>query len=251
MKFVFLGDSITEGIGSKKINYVTQLQESIGSEHRFINLAKTGTTIKYANTLTKIILEKEPDFIIVMYGSVDAQIRADLSKNRMGICDLIPKRYKIGGMLDPRAFYSHKWYRVIPDHIDNWIRKILKKVVLMTQGKVQWVDIDTFRSQYELFLQNLPKNCSVILLSTVFIDDNYFLGSSIEYEKFNLAIMELSQKYNCKYVDLYNGLKESVSLHGWEMYYSHDHFHPNIEGYRYISGRISEVIQGDYSSYVS
>lgn len=43
-----LGDSITQGLGSKKINFTDELACLLGSNYEIVNLAQTGTTIEYA-----------------------------------------------------------------------------------------------------------------------------------------------------------------------------------------------------------
>ena len=62
MKIVLLGDSITQGIGKLKINYIH-------------NLALTGTTVKYAMGLLEKIQEISPNIVIITYGTVDLQVR--------------------------------------------------------------------------------------------------------------------------------------------------------------------------------
>lgn len=239
MKCVVLGDSISEGIGKKKINYVNDLQKE--TNYEFINLAKTGTTIVYANNLINEIINYGPDIAIIMYGSVDAQIRPNIDKNKYNIKKFIPNRYLQKGMLDERAFYSKKIYRIIPDKIDNFIRKILKKIVVLTQGTIQLVPINQFTNIYTNFIKTLKKkNIKPILISTVFIDDKYFLNSSIEYEKYNNVIKKIAAKEKCIFIDLYNELKNSKEIHGWDMYFSKDHFHPNERGYKFIADNISK-----------
>lgn len=43
-----LGDSITQGLGSKKLNFTGVLAKLLGKNYRIVNLAYTGTTISYA-----------------------------------------------------------------------------------------------------------------------------------------------------------------------------------------------------------
>lgn len=200
MKVVVLGDSISEGIGSKKVNYIPYCEEMLAGKCVFTNMAKTGSTIQYpCDHLSEIINEK-PEICVIMYGNVDAQIRA----NRFKIQHLLPKRYRVGGMLDPRAFYSSKWYKRIVNHIDNAFRFVLKRWVIFLQGTIQLVDINTFRECYELLLKELLNNGSIpLLVSTVYLDDSYFLGSSHEYEKYNQCIKDLSTRYCCQYIDIF------------------------------------------------
>ena len=105
IKIVLLGDSITQGIGSRKINYEDMLIKYLhtqGIKSEIVNLALTGTTIEYALSLMPKIEEENPDYIIIMYGSVDLQVRPNMDTNKWGILSLTPKRYKnIKGMLNP------------------------------------------------------------------------------------------------------------------------------------------------------
>lgn len=43
-----LGDSITQGLGSKKVNFTGELAKLLGRSYKIVNLAYTGTTINYA-----------------------------------------------------------------------------------------------------------------------------------------------------------------------------------------------------------
>lgn len=245
MKYIIMGDSISEGIGSKKMNYESTLLQYCPKIHLIKNYAKTGTTIEYANKIVDEVIECQPDIAIIMYGCVDAQIRPNLEKNKYGICSLIPRRYKIGGMLSPRAFYSKKWYRYIPDRIDNLIRFFLNRIVLFTQGTVQWIPIQQFENLYREFVSEM-KRAGIkkrILVSTVYIDDHYFFNSSREYEKYNTVIQKIAIETNSQYVDIYYKLKRSVACDGWDTYYSHDHFHPNENGYKLIANSLAEAIK--------
>ena len=92
MKVVVLGDSISEGIGSKKMNYISSCERILGKQYVFTNMAKTGSTINYPCEHLSEIINENPDICVIMYGSVDAQIRA----NRFKIKHLLPKHYRAG-----------------------------------------------------------------------------------------------------------------------------------------------------------
>ena len=119
IKVILLGDSITQGIGSRQINYEELLKEYLserGVESNITNLALTGTTVEYALKQISKIQEINPDYIIIMYGSVDLQLRPNMETNKWGILSLTPKRYKnIKGMLNPRPFMSSRKSRYILD----------------------------------------------------------------------------------------------------------------------------------------
>lgn len=243
MKCIIMGDSISEGIGSRRINYEASLLSYCPKIQNIINMAKTGSTIMYGQSILKNVIAESPDIVIIMYGSVDAQIRANIHRNRFGVCNLIPKRYRIGGMLDPRAFYSKKWYRILPDRLDNIFRYILKKLVLLTQGKTQLISLSNFKDSYDYILHLLSNNdIKIIAVSTMYIDDKYFLHSSSQYEIYNSIIANIAEKYGANYVDLYNITKWNTEQYGWNKLYSHDHFHPNEDGYKLIARAIAEFI---------
>ena len=100
MKILLLGDSITQGIGKKSINY-QMVMENKYKNLEFINLAKSGSTIEYvAQNLDEIAQKgKDCNLAIIMYGSVDARIRPDTDKNRFYLWSLVPKHYRKNGMM--------------------------------------------------------------------------------------------------------------------------------------------------------
>lgn len=233
MKVVLLGDSITQGLGSKKINFSKYLQ-SLLKESEIINLALTGTTIMYAMDLVPEIEKINPDYVVILYGNVDAQLRP----NRAGkVFKYLPKRFKLnnGSMLSPRPFYSHIWYKKMIQKIENILRLCFRKIIFCVDGSEQWVNIGQYEKNYNSLCKDLVKRkIGLILCSNVFLDEKYFPGSQSEYQKYNEIIFQMSKKYNAKYIDLYSAFMEKVQRDGWRKSYNYDHFHPNEYGYKLI-----------------
>lgn len=243
-KVALLGDSITQGIGSKKVNYVEPLQKELGDDYIIKNFAHTGTTINYAINMLEKLNEFSPDIIIVMYGNVDAQIRPNIYNNNIW-CNIIPKRYKLNGMLDPRPFYSKKWYRYLPDRLDNMNRRIIRKYVEKTQGTCQWVSLEEFKEKYNLFLKNIDnKNAKIYLCSMIKLNEKYYKGCNEEYKRYNSEIYKLAKKYNHTYVDLYGYMEKVLNNYKWNEIYYFDHYHPNSKGYELIATLLSTHIKG-------
>ena len=239
------GDSITQGLGSKKVNFSKELGELLGSSYRIVNLAQTGTTIEYG---LEALREHVPDNItgdsiaLILYGNVDAQIRP----NRKGrVFPYIPKRYQLNGMLMPRPFYSKSIRKRIWQHIDNCLRSMFARLIRLVDGCEQWVPRDLFIDCYAELLAALDqRGIQAILCSCVYIDDALFPGSLIEYERFNQAIYELACDFDLQYVDLFNLLRESVDKLGWDGCYNKDHFHPNGPGYEIMARALEgEIIR--------
>ena len=252
IKIVLLGDSITQGIGSYQLNYEKMLSAylaRIGIESQITNLALTGTTIEYGVKQISQIQKINPDYIIIMYGSVDVQMRPNIETNKWGILSLTPKRYKnIKGMLNPRPFMSSRKSRYILDCIDNLYRRIWKKVVIATQGMMQYLSEEQFEHTYMELLHEL-QNYNVICTSTMFIDDKIYTGKTVEnYETANRFIKSFSLKNTnvIGYADLYNIQKDIVSQEGsYDKIFCKDHFHPNENGYQKIADALGAIIESD------
>lgn len=245
-----LGDSITEGLGSKKVNFTDELSYLLGQDCKVVNLACTGTTIDYAHRLLRGNLldcrGNDETFCVILYGNVDAQIRP----NREGKAfQHIPKRYRGGGMLMPRPFYSHDLRKSVGQHMDNIVRRLLTRFIKLVDGEEQWVHIAAFTSYYaELVESLLRQGICPILCSCIYIDEKLFPKSPRQYELYNEQIRIIAHNRRRPYIDLYASLSERVSLDGWDAIYNKDHFHPNGEGYRLIAERIAGIIGHDRQS---
>lgn len=243
-KIILLGDSITQGLGSRKVNFTQTLQDKLENCFVVENMALTGTTILYAKKILNSIISRNPDYVIILYGNVDAQIRP----NRQGaVFPHIPERFRKNGMLMPRPFYSHTFLKMMGQKIDNILRKLFSEIIYKIDGSEQWVDKELFKETYDYVVQKLLDSGSqVVTCSTVFIDDIMFPGSLNQYMIFNREIADISEKYQCAFIDLYNSLAKVVQKSGWEAYYNYDHFHPNTGGYELISSILAGQIQHDH-----
>ena len=241
MKVLLLGDSITAGLGSKKINFTSLLKRKILNS-TIINFAKTGTTIDYVLENYKQIDEFDFDYVILLYGSVDAQIRPNQNGK---FYNLLPKRFKSnnGSMLSPRPFYSKNFFKHLFQIIENFFRKLFRNLVILIDGTEQWVKIDDFEKKYsDVCYYFKEKNKKVICCSCFYIDDKYFKGSTSEYLKYNECIKKIAKKNKIKYIDFYSKFKDDVEKNGWKKSFNHDHFHPNENGYEYISTVLAKEI---------
>lgn len=216
-KVVLLGDSITQGLGSKKINFTQELQEQLGNGYLIDNMAFTGTTIHYAEKILPEVMEKHPEYVVIVYGNVDAQIRPCRTGH---IFSHLPKRFQGSGMLMPRPFYSHTWYKRIGQKIENMLRKICSKLIYAVDGTEQWVPLGEFQEAYQNLVKELKK-CKIkpIVCSTVYIDETIFPGSLTQYKLFNSKIEDISNVEKIPYLDLFSPLKDAVDDAGWNSVY--------------------------------
>ena len=222
---ILLGDSITQGLGSKKINFTEKLSDLLGDCFTVKNMALTGTTILYAKELLPKIIAEHPDYVVIVYGNVDAQIRPS---QKGKIFPRIPKRFQHNGMLMPRPFYSHCWWKRAGQRIDNSLRYFFSRLIYAIDGSEQWVSLPEFVPAYRGVISELKKTgCQVIACST---DNNKFPGSLAEYDHFNHEILSLAKREKISHLDIYSPLKSNVLKLGWDKIYCYDHFHPNMGG---------------------
>lgn len=242
MKIAILGDSISQGLGSKLYNYCEDLKINLEKEN-FIsinikNFAYSGTTIFYPNEIVKDIIEFNPDIVLSFYGNVDGMIRPKTT-GKVNFYSLLPKRYKKNGMLDPRPFFSSNWKRRIFEYIDSYIRYNLKKILLKLQGGYCWVELDSFYLQYQKLLNKLNNgNRLFFLVSTVIVDEYYFPGTNKSYDSYNSIIENLCDNERIFYINL----KDELAKYTWSEVFGNDHFHPNQNGYKIIANYFSSII---------
>lgn len=239
-----LGDSITQGLGSKQMNFSKELERLIGESYEVKNLAYTGTTIGYALELLNggeiSVIPNRDSICVILYGNVDAQIRP----NRKGLVfPHIPKRYQGGGMLMPRPFYSKSFKKHLGQVFDNTSRKVLSSIIKAVDGTEQWVSIDSFTRQYEQLLDQLQAmRMKLIPCSCVYIDERLFPGTPRQYELFDGRIEHLASERNLPFVDFFSLFKARVESDGWDSVYNKDHFHPNSAGYELMAETIAAKI---------
>lgn len=239
-KIIVLGDSISEGIGSKKVNYTDILKSKI-NEIEIKNLALTGTTIKYGLDLIEQIVKFNPKYVIIFYGNVDAMPRVNIN-SKLNLYRFLPKRYKQNGMLNPRALFTSKKPNVYLQKVDSIMRTNLNKILIKIQGYYQWVDIQEFEVLYDLLINKIISSCydtKIITISTVPMEDRLFPFANIEYKKYNYVIKKLSDKYNLQYIDLFNKLKDVNK----DKIFLADKFHPNEQGYYVIAEQIINCLE--------
>ena len=238
-----LGDSITQGLGSKKVNFTGELSRLLGESYEVVNLAYTGTMIDYALQLLEddiVRFKREGDVCVVLYGNVDAQIRPSRTGHMFSH---IPKRFQGGGMLMPRPFYSRTLAKRTGQHVDNLCRKVLSGVIKLVDGTEQWMPLESFSTQYEELLDRLlDLGFKVIPCSCIYINEKLFPGTPEQYELYNQRINSLASERSLDSIDFYGLFKSRVEASGWDSCYNKDCFHPNGEGYRLMAERIAGQI---------
>src|SRR5688572_8236539 len=147
MNWVFLGDSLTEGVGSKRISYVSELVTQIRSTNRinvhemrlrhadvggFVefnvagkmdadegrhssdlwcwNLACEGKTIESDVAWLPLIRTLAPELVVIFRGSLESIVRPAAFHDRSWPW-WVPPSWKGYAAMDPRCYFSTTWWR--------------------------------------------------------------------------------------------------------------------------------------------
>lgn len=230
IKIAIVGDSISEGLGSKKYNYVNSLKENLKKaqiESDIKNFAVSGTTIDYAIDKIEEINRFNPDYLFIFYGNVEAIIRPDLRKETI-ITTLLPKRYHKMFMLDPRPFFSKNIFKSFIQHMDNIYRFFMRRVVCKLNGTYRLMEPNEFADKYDYFIREMKLHVkNIVCISNVRIDERYFPGTTLSLDEFRLEIQRISNINNTMYVALNEWQKQFF----WKCIYGNDHYHPSKDGY--------------------
>lgn len=239
-RIVLLGDSITQGLGSKKVNFVSALKRRMEG-YNVVNLAYTGTTIYYPFRIIDETTIGSGDIVVILYGNVDAQIRP----SRTGaVFPRIPARFRKSGMLMPWPFYSSVLGKRLLQLIDNRARRFLSWLIVKIDGTEQWIPLPDFSNKYEELLGELRcRGAYTVCCSCVYIDKRLFPRTPEEYERYNAEIKRLAGGFGAGYLDIYSLMKRLVADHGFGYLYYRDHFHPNRCGYEHIAGWLERAIR--------
>ena len=243
MKIILLGDSITQGLGSKSVNFQAALQELLNPGDRVLNWAKTGTTLDYVESLLEELIRERPNAAVLVYGNVDGQLKP----YRYGkIFPRIPGRLgaKNGSMIMPRPFYSRRPIRFLLQHAENLVRTVLRRLVYAVDGTEQWLPIEPYMETLDrICLAMRQAHIRPLICSTVFIDDTFFPGSDAEYCAYNERMRRYARENDIPFIDIYSALKAQVMRVGWKSCYNHDHFHPNGAGYLIMARQIAQALE--------
>ncbi len=260
--WVFLGDSLTEGVGSKRISHVTELVKQmradaganvhefrlrhVGSDfnrqidfnvaglmdvdanrnasHLWLwNLACEGKTIDSDLGWLPLIAALRPELVVIFRGSLESIIRPAM------VADgdwpwWVPQSWRGYAAMDPRCYFSTTWWRKAKQSsVDALKQRARLKLLRLRPGK-PLIDIEQFVSyQTELLKRLRALGTRVLVLGLLPVDEMRFPGSCEYFRKVNARIKQIADAEGVEFVDW------ASSLNGGDLFYR-DGFHPNAAG---------------------
>ncbi|HEU4836371.1 MAG TPA: SGNH/GDSL hydrolase family protein [Pyrinomonadaceae bacterium] len=260
--WVFLGDSLTEGVGSKRISHVTELVKQLRSSdgmsvHEFRlrqigadfnrqidfnvaglmdvdadqnssdlwlwNLACEGQTIDADFGWLSLIAALRPELVVIFRGSLESIVRPAM------VLDgdwpwWVPQSWRGYAAMDPRCYFSTTWWRKAKQtSVDDLKQRARLKLLRRRPGK-PLIELERFASyQTELIKKLRALETRVLVLGLLPVDQARFPGSSGYFKAVNARLKQIAEIEGVEFFDW------ASSLSGDELFYR-DGFHPNAAG---------------------
>lgn len=276
--WVFLGDSITEGMGSLRFSYVTEIARLINARAakndavvfrlrwqsadilsrrvmfnclancevaaedqpgRWLwNLASEGQMIDSDFAWLPLLANLRPEKIFVMRGGLENILRPE-SYVAHTQPFWIPSSWRGYASLDPRCYYSNTWWRRAKQQLVDRLKQRIRHRLLKTQPVRSLMDPDVFASKLDRLCSAAAACTSeLVLLGLVPVSDETFPGSRSRFAMVDDIIAQTAKKHMGRYIDLKETLEQPSNASVDAGFFYQDGFHPTLAGARQIASKI-------------
>lgn len=264
MNWVFLGDSLTEGVGSKRISYVTELitqLRAIGrtNVHEFRlrhvepggfvefnvagkmdvdrsansadlwlwNLACEGQTIETDVAWLPLIDALRAELVVIFRGSLESIVRpAALHDGTWPWW--VPSPWRNYAAMDPRCYFSTTWWRKAKQQLLDATRQRTRLNLLSRgPGRPLLEAQDVTDHLVTLVRQLKTLNTRVLILGLLPVDEARFPGSPESFKSVNKRLEQIAATEAVEFFDWGAELK---AKHPTDTLFYRDGFHPNLAG---------------------
>ena len=259
---MFLGDSLTEGVGSNRISHVTELAKQLracgwaANVHEFRlrhidalngqvefniaglmnvateqqpadlwlwNLASEGQTIESDFEWLPLIRTLQPELVVIFRGSLESIIRPAMVADG-GWPWWVPQSWRGYAAMDPRCYFSTTWWRKAKQKtVDALKQKARLKLLQSSPGKALMDPEKVVSRLAELVTQLRSLNTRVLVLGLLPIDDERFPRSAKQFATVTARLQQIAEAQHVEFFDW------SSRLNGDALFYR-DGFHPNEAG---------------------
>jgi lysophospholipase L1-like esterase len=265
--WVFLGDSLTEGVGSKRISHVGELVKQLRttgeiSVHEFRlrrtegagfnqqiesnvaglmnvderqgssdvwlwNLACEGQTIESDFEWLPLVNALRPELVVIFRGSLESIIRPAM------FCDgdwpwWVPQSWRGYAAMDPRCYFSATWWRKAKQTSVDRVKQSVRLKLLKGRAGKPLMDVDLLASyQTELLKHLRALGARVLVLGLLPVDQSRFPSSPEQFKVVNVRLREIAAAQGVEFFDWASLLPSNGKL--GELFYR-DSFHPNAAG---------------------
>jgi lysophospholipase L1-like esterase len=272
--WVFLGDSLTEGVGSKRISHVSELVKQLRSANgmnvhefrlRYVdngfnkqidfnvaglidvdadqdlsdlwlwNLACEGQTIDADFGWLSLIAALRPELVVVFRGSLESIIRPAMVQDGDWPW-WVPQSWRGYAAMDPRCYFSTTWWRKAKQSSVDGLKQRARLKLLKVRPGQPLIDLERFASsQTELLKRLRALETRVLVLGLLPVDEARFPGSLEHFKRVNARLKQIADAEGVEFFDW------ASSLNAGDLFYR-DGFHPNVVGATTLAGLLRERI---------
>ncbi len=278
MNWVFLGDSLTEGVGSKRISYVTELVTQIRTARRDVNVHEfrlrhvdphgfnrdievnvagkldvDGGTATEDLWLWNLACEGQTIETDLKWLPLIGAIRPQMVVIFRGSLESIirpatlhdgtwpwwmPGSWRGYAAMDPRCYFSTTWWRKAKQQFIDTTKQKVRLRFLSQGAGKPLMELDLFTYHLLALLRGL--NTRVLILGLLPVDEARFPGSPAYFESVNARLKEIANREGAEFFDWGSVLKSTTAQD--ELFYR-DGFHPNLAG----ATALAEVLRSHLS----
>ena len=274
--WVFLGDSLTEGIGTRRVSYVSELAKLLrveggravhelrfrmldlsssrdlahfnaaaqlvkdgraaGSALWLVNLAAEGTLTPSDLDHVALVAALKCSRVFVLRGALESVLRPRQVKAG-GWPFWTPRSWRHFAALDPRCFFSATWWRKARQAALDAAKQRLR-LRLLAEGGAPLVPDDEFLRSFEALLRALaPIGARIIVLALPPISGAVFPGSDDVMQRRNASLCALCAARQVEFIDWHAEI-----LRGFPALFCRDGFHPNESGARLMASILQKYL---------
>ncbi len=254
--WVFLGDSLTEGVGWKRISHVAELAKQLDASQirlrdrsalngevksntaglRLWNFGCEGKTIESDFEWLPVISTLQPELVVIFRGSLESIIRPAM------VADAdwpwwVPPSWRNYSAMDPRCYFSTTWWRKAKQRSFDALKQRMRLKLLDARHGKPLVDLDTFAAYQTKLIKELRSlGTRVVVLGLLPVDSGRFPGSDVQFKSVNARLQQIADAEGVEFFDW------ASQLNGGALFYR-DGFHPNSEGAVALANILRERLQ--------
>ena len=281
--WVFLGDSLTEGVGTSRVSYVAELVQQLraagsANVHEFRlrqvdndfnrqvefnvaglmnidkqhdasdlwlwNLACEGRTIDADIDWLPLIALLRPELVVIFRGSLESIIRPSVLRDG-GWPWWVPASWRGYAAMDPRCYFSTTWWRRAKQKSVDALKQRARLKLLRSGAGRPLMDADVLLAQQATLVKELRAlGVRVLVLGLLPVAEERFPGSAEHFESVNARLRVVAQAEGAEFFDWGRELPHKGRHE--ELFYR-DGFHPNAAGARALAKLLNERLSTSVS----
>ena len=268
--WVFLGDSLTEGVGSKRETFVTELAKQLRvSETRSVhdlrfrevdpdqfnpfirvnlagywcaddrpapgalwlwNLGSEARTIDNDLRWLPFLQNLRPERVFIHRGSLESILRPHCWARGRWPW-WVPRSWRGLVSMDPRCYFSETWWRRLKQTTIDIAKQTVRHRLLRQEAAAPLMEMETLFAHYRDLLQALHRlPTNITILGLLPPEERTFPGSAGHFAAVNAKLRALARECDADFLDW------AIDFHrAGEMRFYRDGFHPNAEGARHMA----------------